>query len=148
MIDQVEETPAKQSVYLSIPDEFLNVMDEPWMITLQDGPQEANCLEVLIYTVRRLPVKDAGEAERALEMLQILKAANEQEDAEYVELRQADFDWMKAQFKEHAHKLWAAPDSAYLRKWLDNNVQTKEPQAIFEEASPDGLAVSIPTGVA
>lgn len=130
-------TIAKQAVYLPVPDEFLNCLDEPWMVTLADGPQEANCLEVLIYTVRRLPVKDAGEAERALELLQIFKAANEQETVEYVELRQSDFDWMKIQFKEHAHKLWAAPDSAYLRKWLDDNIQTRIPD--IDKKSPDGI---------
>ena len=129
-----------QFVYIPIPDEFLNVMDESWMITLQGGPQEANLLEVLLYTVRRLPVKDAGDAERALEILQILKSANSQEDIEYVELRQTDFDWMKAQFKDHAHKLWAAPDSAYLRKWLEANVTTEEPKE-----SPDGIAELIST---
>ena len=132
---------AKQSVYLPIPEEFLNVMDEIWTVTLQDGPEEANFLEVLIYTVRRLPVKDAGEAERALELLQVLKAANEQEAAEYVELRQSDFDWMTRQFKEHAHKLWAAPDSALLRKWLDDNVRTREPEG--EKGSPDGVAEAV-----
>lgn len=135
-------TIARRSVFLPIPDEFLNVMDELWMIASPDGPEEANCLEVLIHTIRRLPVKDAGEAERALEILQIFKTANEQENAEYVEFYQADFDWMKSQFKEHAHKLWAAPDSAYLRKWLDDNVQIKEPAE-----SPDGVAerVSVDT---
>jgi len=125
-------TVARQSVYLSIPDEFLNCMDEPWMVTLQGGPQEANCLEVLMYTVRRLPVKDAGEAEHALEVLQILKAANSQDSVDYVELQQRDFDWLVAQFKDHAHKLWAATDSAFLRKWLSDSAQTKEPNEVAD----------------
>jgi len=137
---------ARQVVYLPIPDEFFNCMDEYWAITEKDGVHdECSLLDVLMYTIRRLPVKDAGEAERSLELLQVLKAADKQE-ADYVEFHHSDFDWIKSQFREHAHKLWAAPDSAYLRKWLEDNAQTKEPEASSNGTHGDITQIAVING--
>jgi len=77
--------------------------------------------EVLLYTVRRCPVKTGEDAERALELFQALKEA---ENANCIQLRKADFDWMLTHFHQMAHTVWLAPDSAYLRKWLRENVRT------------------------
>jgi hypothetical protein len=127
----------KFSVWLPIPEQFLTVMDDGWAITLQDGiHSDIGLLQVLIYTVRRLPVKDAGDAERSLEVLQILKAADEDEAVEYLELRRTDYDWVINQLREHCHKLWAAPDSAYLRHWLQDNLLSNKPST--DPAKPSG----------
>ena len=71
---------------------------------------------------------------RTLELLQIFKAALDT-DSDYVEVRKADFDWMQTHLKEHAHKFWAAPDSAFLRKWLEDNTTDRQP-----DDSPNGVA--------
>ena len=129
---------AKSFVYIPLPEEFLTAMGEPWMTaqSANSPPEELGTLDVLIISLRRLPVKDAGDAERTLELLQIFKAALDS-DSDYVEVRKADFDWMQTHFKEHAHKFWAAPDSAYLRKWLEEHTTDKHPK---DDDSPNGVA--------
>ena len=126
---------SKSAIYIPLPDEFLNMLDEPWLMVKQgEKPEELSLLDILITTTRRLPVKDGGDAERTLELIQTFKAALKDEP-DYIELRKADYDWMLTQFKDHAHKIWAAPDSAYLRRWLVDHVTEDTPTE-----SPNGVA--------
>ena len=134
------------AMYIPLPNEFLNMLDEPWILVKQDElPVELSLLDILIITVRRMPAKDHGESERALELIQTFKAALSNDDAEYVEVRKADYEWMQGQFKAHAHKFWAAPDSAFLRKWLDDNTTDQMPEGAAVEQSPNGV-VDVPEG--
>ncbi len=70
--------------------------------------------EVLIHTVRRAPVTTAEDSERALDVLTGLKEADDQ-----IEMAWEDFDWMRSHVKALAFRVWAAPDAAYLGRYLD-----------------------------
>ncbi len=127
---------ARKLVWLPVPDEFLDVMGELWNVRRNDGTidEDVGFLRVVMTTIRRCPVATAGDSERAYDILQVFRSA-EGDEAEYVELSQDDFDWMQRHFKEHSHKIWAAPDSAYLRKWLEDRVLEENPEEVDEQAS-------------
>ena len=109
-------------VYIPIPDpeEFLDVMGNPW--TTQANQEPMDMAEVLLHTVRYAPVKTAEDAERALDIVTTLKNADG-----YIEMSQVDYEWMMRHLKETAHILWKAPDSAYLRRFIEKTKSHKKP---------------------
>mgnify|MGYP001582538894 FL=1 len=111
----------RPKVYLPVPDEFLDIMGEPWSSMRAGVVTDMDLAEVLMFTVRHAPVKTAGDVPRTLD---IFNAINEASDGT-IEMVRDDWDWMLTHFKEMAHNVWKAPDSAYLVRWLEENVTDK-----------------------
>ena len=112
-------------VYIVTPEEFTDCMGDPWNSQTSEGIVQLDFLDVLLFTVRRCPVQNAEDSERALELIQTIRAA----ENGWIELRRSDYDWMMTQFKAHAHKLWTAPDAAHLRKVVEANLSTTRPKS-------------------
>lgn len=113
-------------VYLSIPEEFLNIMGQSWSAALGNNVvMDMDLPEVLMFTVRHAPVKTGGDAMRTLDVFNALKEAPDG----VIEMTRDDWDWMIAHFKEFAHQVWKAPDAAYLVRWLEQNIQQSPPES-------------------
>lgn len=112
-------------VYLLIPDEFLDLTDQPWTaLRGNNASQNMDLLEVLMFTIRNCPVKTGGDAMRTLDCFQALKDTPDG----MIEIARDDWDWMLDHFKEFAQTVWKAPDAAYLIRWLEQNVQLSPPE--------------------
>lgn len=112
----------RPKIYLSIPKEFLDIMDNPWS-TIQGNVLTPMTLpEVLMFTVRRAPVKSGDDAIRTLACFQAIKDTPNG----VIEMAKDDWDWMLAHFREVAHTVWLPPDSAYLVRWLEENVKASK----------------------
>jgi len=120
------QTAAK--VWIEIPEEFLDVVDEPWQFNNRGTVEELDFVEVLQHTIRFTPVKNGGDAERTLDILTTLR----EDHNGHIEMRQSDYDWMLAHFKELAFNLWKAPDSAYLVRYLEAVTRKTEPKEAVE----------------
>lgn len=118
-----------QRVYITIPDELTDCMGEPWTAQAGNELLTLDFMDVLLFTVRKCPVQNAEDSERALELIHSIK------DTEngYIELRRSDYDWMISQFKAHAHKIWTAPDAAHLRKLIDTGLSASPPHVVPAE---------------
>ena len=112
-------------VYLTIPPQFLDLMDQPWR-AVQAGNivQELDLRDILMFTLRQAQVRTAGDSFRALDCFQALKTAPDG----VIEMNRDDWDWMLAHFREVAHTVWKVTDGAYLVQWLENNVSETEPR--------------------
>ena len=99
---------------------------------LDGRPEELDLLEVVVQTLRRIPTKTIGEAERGLDLIEYIRS-NEENDC--IQITKSDFDWMLARFKEDGFKVWLAPDGAYLIRYLERNAANKKPPSVVEEAS-------------
>ena len=132
------ETPEQATAYIPIPAVFLDAVDMPWRLDLGNGrvSDPIGLREVLKVTARKIPVKDAGEAERSLDVLNALK---DETSEHYIALPWNDWGWMKARFREMAHAIWEGADSAYLRRYLDE-VVTKTPPEPEEREEPAAAA--------
>ena len=114
---------AREYRYIPIPEEFLDVMGEPWAT-----PTDPNLglTRVLTISIRRSPSKSNEEAERAYDVVKAILAA-ELEDAEYITLLKEDYEWVIAVLKAHAHTIWSGPDAVRLRKYIEEVVVSKLP---------------------
>jgi hypothetical protein len=113
----------RPKVYLPVPEEFLDIMGEPWSSMRAGVITDMDLPEVLMFTVRHAPVKNGGDALRTLDCFLSIKEAPDG----VIEMVRDDWDWMLSHFKEMAHNVWKAPDAAYLVRWLENNVQQTPP---------------------
>ena len=113
--------------YLPLPEEFLGIDGETWTWVTPTEVKEMDFLEVLIHTCRFMrPARDnpaQGDVERLRDLVYDFQDAMELEDAEVLEMRRSDFDWMVSQFKEHGKNAWNPVDMAHLYGWLEKNVQ-------------------------
>lgn len=116
-----------KKVYLSIPEEFLDVMGEPWAIPSGRGESlELDFLEVLIQTIRQGRVQTIEEAERSLDLLSIVKEVNDDiSEPSYIEFTRGDFDYMISHLRKTAHMIWLPPDAAFLIRYI-NEISTEE----------------------
>lgn len=131
MSDKNKKAPVDTNrIILEVEDEFLDVGDEPWSYTLKDGStKEVDLRGVLMHTIRQCPVKKAEDAERTLDILLELKAGNG-----HIDMRKDNFDWMLAHFKEMGTAVWKAPDTAFLCRYLRDNVKMAETAPEAEES--------------
>ena len=114
----------RSKVFIPIPDEFLDVDGEPWIVRGVDG--DLDLADVIAHTVRRCPVKTGEDAERTLDIFMAIR--DRDGDTDYIEMDTGDFEWMISHFKEVAHTFWMAPDARYLIRYLENVKMTKPPQ--------------------
>jgi hypothetical protein len=123
-------------VRIPIPEEFLDVMDEPWQTRESDGTiRDLDFQGVLVRTIRRAPVKTGEDAEKTLDILSAIKGA----DNGYIEFTQNEFDWFLSHVKNTAFAIWLAPDAAFLAKYLKEvAVKPEDVEAIEESGSEDG----------
>ena len=113
-------------------DEFLDVAGEPWTRSGQDDG--LNLAEVMIFTIRKSPVKTFEDAERGLEIVEAIQEMGEGD--RWFSMRKDDYDWMLAKFRETAFVIWNPPDGALLVRQLKKATSNREP----EPASVDGQA--------
>ena len=120
------ESESSARVYIKIPEQFTDCMGEGWTAKYAETGQVVTLglLDVMLMTVRRCPTPTAEDGERALEIIQTIKATTNGA----IELRRADYDWMMAQMKAHAHKLWPGADAAHLRKTIEASVSSTPPE--------------------
>lgn len=113
--------------YIPLPEEFLGIDGEPWQWSTAGEVKEMDFLEVLVHTCRFMrPSRDnpsPGDIERLRDLVYDFQNAMEMDQAEVLEMRQSDFDWMVSQFKEHGKNAWNPVDIAHLYGWLEKNVQ-------------------------
>ena len=109
----------RPKVRLPIPDEFLDIMGEPWVVIQNKIPTTLDLADILMFTVRNASVKTGDDAIRTLDCFQTIKASNGT-----IEMNRDDWEWMLAHFKETAHTIWKPPDAAYLVRWLMSNIQS------------------------
>ena len=114
--DKIE---ARPKVYLPVPEEFLDLMGDPWRGVQNSRVIEMDLPAILMYTLRQAPVKTGGDSIRTLECYQILKDTPDG----IISMPKDDWDWMISHFKEMAHQVWKAPDAAYLTRWLEISVR-------------------------
>lgn len=120
----------KEIVFIKVPDKFEDCIGGTWDIMQPNNQVEKDIglVRVLITTIRRCPVKSGEDAERSLDLIRIFKKESDEKTG-WIEVERDDFSWMLRIFKETAHQVWAAPDSAYLCEWLEKNKrETKEQQ--------------------
>ena len=112
-----------QHIYLIVPEAFSDCMGEDWVVQTPTETSIFDFKDVMLHTLRKCPVQNAEDSERALEIIKTIKGT----ENGFIELRRADYDWMDSQFKTHAHKLWNPPDAAHLRKVLADSLTTTKP---------------------
>ena len=114
---------SRPKVYLPVPDEFLDVMDQPWSVT-QGGIEAGYLPAILMHTVRSIPVKTGNDSIRTLDCFQAIKNTPDG----VIEMPRDDWDWMLSHFKDGGHMVWKAPDAAYLVRYLEKNVLQSPPE--------------------
>lgn len=120
---KVKRNPAKPFIsraQIPVPDTFVGRYGDPWIFAKDNERQELDFLGVLFTTCFYTPVKTAEESDRQGEVCDEIFNA-QQSEADVLELREADFDWMMRHFELTAHLLWRGPEAAYLRKYLRDN---------------------------
>ena len=118
---------SRTKVYIPIPEEFLDLEEEPW--TLRGVEGELDLVDVIAHTVRRCPVKTGDDAEHTLDIFQAIREQEDYDEKGYLEMPKADFEWMIAHFKEVAHGFWLPPDARFLIRYLENAKLTRIPEA-------------------
>lgn len=115
-------------MYIPVDGDFLDMMGELW--TTSDRPTRGMDLgEVIVHTVRRMSAATYGDGERAYDVIQsILNHTNG-----YIDLRKDDYDWMIAQMKDKAHRLWASPDAVYLVRHIESVKTMKVPTDVASD---------------
>lgn len=101
---------------IPVPANFLDLDDNPWSA----GPQkqDMDLAQVIAHTVRFSPVARFDDAERGLAVIMAIKAHNGS-----IALAEDDYDWLITQMKGNAHKVWLAPDAAYLVQYIESHVR-------------------------
>jgi hypothetical protein len=117
---QAADRAVQSKWYIPIPPLFVDSVGDPWRVV----NIAHTLLEVLIFTIRKCPVKTGDDADRTLSLLNLFRSIDTTEQP-YIPIDRGDFDWMIAHFKEYAHIVWQAPDSAFLRRWLIDNKKAK-----------------------
>ena len=120
-----ERAAKKPKVWLPLPEgDFLNADDDSWKIR-EEEPMDLP--EILLYTLRQCPVKNGEDADRVHDLRILIKEAVET-GAEELEILKEDFEWMLSHFKDMSHAVWLAPDSSFLRRYLDASVLKSKPR--------------------
>jgi hypothetical protein len=117
----------KEMRTITIPEKFTDCMGEPWDIAKgidevtgkQIMDKDIGLVGVLKLTIRKMPVKSGEDAERSLDLLRMFKTAK---PGDTIEISQHDYSWLMSQLKEYAHSIWTAPDAAWVREWLTENI--------------------------
>ena len=65
-----------EMVYLSIPEAFLDASDDPWTIRRGNRIQQLKLGDVIMHTLRAIPVATAGDSIRAYNIFMIFKHSN------------------------------------------------------------------------
>ena len=110
-------------VALKIPDPWLDCMDKPWSLGSSDGVEVLDFRHVVIHSLRRMPVQSGEDAERTLDILHVFKDGAV---SNVVVLDKTDYAWLTKHLREHAHRLWNAPDSALLVRYVSDGVNATE----------------------
>jgi len=121
--------PGSPYIYIPIPEEWRDSMGDAWGIARGGVIEELDFIATLQWSIRKLPVKTAEDAERALDILQVTRAAGDT-----LELRKDDYDWLITRFRESLHLIWSGPESALLRRYLETNSSGRS-----LEIKPEGL---------
>lgn len=111
-------------VHVTAPEPFVDCMGGTWTISRDGQPEELTFADVLLWSVRRMPVERHEDSERALGLIRMLRES----DGAF-EVRKSDYDWLVRQLKAHAHKLWVAPDAALLVEYVEDGMSTVEQPA-------------------
>ena len=122
----------REMAYFPFPEEFIDVEGDDWRARVPGGLSEPlDMREVLRVSARGMPVKDAGDADRSLD---VLEAIGDETGGWYIAMTWSEWEWFQSQLREYAHTIWAAPDSAFLRRQLGKMVTKEQP------AKPDWYA--------
>ena len=126
-----------EMVYLSIPEAFLDASDEPWTIRRGNRIQQLKLGDVIMHTLRAIPVATANDSIRAHDIFMLCKHSNGS-----VAFEPDDFTWMIEHFRANAHAVWNPVDAVFLVQYLETSVTHRTP-SLYEVSNgnnntPDG----------
>lgn len=108
------------TTYIPVPDPFLDVLGDRWRLSRAEGPQEVGLVDILLHTVRRLPVHSMEDSERGLSLITAIRRGPDSDGR--LGLPTSDLKWMLHLLENNIDKtIWSPIDLLFLIRWLEQN---------------------------